>query len=149
MDKYLLINGGTKKQRHLVHEIAWWFCDKYFNRFKSWNIEIDLEKIEGKVQGWCMHIDGNACHVTIDKRLKGDFELDEHKLSKKNNNNYIYTGCQIINKNLFSQIKNSSFPISNIWNKLLESKLLYGYESYENFTHLTDLEIYKRLSKSN
>ena len=72
MDKYLLINAGTKKQRHLVHEIAWWVCDKYFNRFKSWNIEIDLEKIEGKVQGWCMHIDGNACHVTIDKRLKGD-----------------------------------------------------------------------------
>ena len=72
VDKYLFINGGTKKQRDLVHEIAWWFCDKYFNRFKSWNIEIDLEKIEGKVQGWCMHIDGNACHVTIDKRLKGD-----------------------------------------------------------------------------
>ena len=86
---------------------------------------------------------------SYDERLKGDFELDEHKLSKKNNNNYIYTGCQIINKNLFSQIKNSSFPISNIWNKLLESNLLYGYESYENFTHLTDLEIYKRLSKSN
>ena len=37
---------------------------------------------------------------SYDERLKGDFELDEHKLSKKNNNNYIYTGCQIINKNL-------------------------------------------------
>ena len=47
MDKYLLIYGGTQKQRWLVEDIAWWFCDKYFNRFKSWNIEIDLEKIEG------------------------------------------------------------------------------------------------------
>ena len=72
MDKFVIVNGGTKKQRDLVHEIAWWFCDKYFNRFKSWNIEIDLEKIKGKVQGWCMHIDGNACHIEIDKRLKGD-----------------------------------------------------------------------------
>ena len=72
MDKFVIVNGGTQKQRWLVEDISWWFCDKYFNRFKSWNIEIDLEKIEGKVQGWCMHIDGNACHVTIDKRLKGD-----------------------------------------------------------------------------
>ncbi len=86
---------------------------------------------------------------SYDERIKGDFELDENKLFKYNNNNYIYTGCQIINKNLFGEIKNSSFPISDIWDQLLESKLLYGYESYENFTHLTDLEIYKRLSKNN
>ena len=46
MDKFVIVNGGTQKQRWLVEDISWWFCDKYFNRFKSFNIEIDLEKIE-------------------------------------------------------------------------------------------------------
>ena len=72
MDKFVIVSGGTKKQRELVHNITGWFCDKFFNRFKSYNIEFDLIKIEGNVQGWCMDIDKNASHIEIDKRLKGD-----------------------------------------------------------------------------
>jgi len=72
MDKFVLVYGGTKKQRELVHNITDWFCDKFFNRFKSYNIEFDLCKIEGNVQGWAMEIDRNASHIEIDKRLKGD-----------------------------------------------------------------------------
>lgn len=72
MDKFVLVYGGTKKQRWLVEDITWWFCDKYFKRFKSFNIEIDLCKIPEKVQGWCMEIDKNCSHIQIDKRLEGD-----------------------------------------------------------------------------
>jgi len=72
MDKFVLVYGGTKKQRALVEDITWWFCDKFFSRFKSYNIEFDLCKIEGNVQGWCLEIDRNASHIEIDKRLKGD-----------------------------------------------------------------------------
>ena len=72
MDKFVIVSGGTKKQRELVHNITDWFCDKFFNRFKSYNIEFDLCKIEGNVQGWAMEIDRNASHIEIDKRLKGD-----------------------------------------------------------------------------
>ena len=72
MDKFVLVYGGTKKQRWLVEDIAWWFCEKYFKRFKSFNIEIDLCKIPEKVQGWCMEIDKNCSHIQIDKRLEGD-----------------------------------------------------------------------------
>ena len=72
MDKFVIVGGGTKKQRELVHNITDWFCDKFFNRFKSYNIEFDLCKIEGNVQGWAMEIDRNASHIEIDKRLKGD-----------------------------------------------------------------------------
>ena len=72
MDKFIIVNGGTKEQRLLVHNITGWFCMKFFNRFKSYNIEFDLCKIEGNVQGWCMDIDRNASHIEIDKRLKGD-----------------------------------------------------------------------------
>ena len=72
MDKFVIVNGGTKEQRQLVHNITGWFCMKFFNRFKSYNIEFDLCKIEGNVQGWAMEIDRNASHIEIDKRLKGD-----------------------------------------------------------------------------
>ena len=35
---FVLVNGGTKKQRNLIEDITWWFCDKYFSRFKYFNI---------------------------------------------------------------------------------------------------------------
>ena len=42
-----------------------------------------------------------------------------------------------------------SFSISKIWDNQLKDESLYGYESLENFIHLTDLEIYNKLLKNN
>jgi len=86
---------------------------------------------------------------SFDERFIGDFELKENKLLKQEQNNFIYTGCQVINKNLFKNIKDISFSISNIWNQQIKKEMLFGYESNENFVHITDLEIYKRLTKNN
>ena len=86
---------------------------------------------------------------SFDERFKGDFELKKNKLLKQKQNNFIYTGCQIINKNLFKNIKDISFSILNIWNQQIKKEMLFGYESNENFVHITDLEIYKRLTKNN
>ena len=85
---------------------------------------------------------------SFDKRFKGDFELKFNQLFRKNKNNFIYTGCQLINRNLFKNIKNKNFSITKIWNEQLNEKKLYGYESKEEFIHITDLEIYNKLSKS-
>ena len=86
---------------------------------------------------------------SFDERFIGDFELKENKLLKQEQNNFIYTGCQVINKNLFKNIKDTSFSILNIWNQQIKKEMLFGYESNENFVHITDLEIYKRLTKNN
>ena len=86
---------------------------------------------------------------SFDARFKGDFQLKENKLLKQKQNNFIYTGCQIINKNLFKNIKDISFSILNVWNQQIKKETLFGYESNENFVHITDLEIYKRLTKNN
>ena len=86
---------------------------------------------------------------SFDTRFRGDFDLKGNKLIKSNENKYIYTGCQIINKNIFKKVEDLSFSISNIWNTQLDQNALYGYESNENFVHLTDLEIYNKLLKDN
>tara|TARA_B100000795_G_scaffold176107_1_gene133073 strand:- start:683 stop:1375 length:693 start_codon:yes stop_codon:yes gene_type:complete len=85
--------------------------------------------------------------LSFDKKLKGDFNLIENKIKKDNQNNLIYTGCQIINKDLFQSCSINNFSISKVWNELISKNKLYGYESSENFYHLTNLEVYKELLK--
>ncbi len=99
---------------------------------------------EKKIQNLLMVVSKNK---SFDKRFKGDFELKLNQLFRKNKNNYIYTGCQLINRNLFKNIKNKNFSINKIWNEQLNEKKLYGHESKEEFIHITDLEIYNKLSK--
>ena len=86
--------------------------------------------------------------ISYDKNLKGDFSFKLNKLFNSKNRNYIFTGCQIINKNLFSNYKNTSFSISKIWNELINDQKLYGFESLNEFTHITNLEIYNKLIKN-
>ena len=86
--------------------------------------------------------------LSFDKKLNGDFNLLENKIKKDDKNNLIYTGCQIINKELFKSYAVNNFSISDIWNELVSKNKLYGYESLENFYHLTDLGIYKKLLKN-
>ena len=87
-------------------------------------------------------------NLSFDKRLKGDFNLLENKIKKEDQSDLIYTGCQIINKDLFKSYSVRDFPISDIWKELVIKNKLYGYESLINFYHLTDLEIYKKLLKN-
>ena len=98
-----------------------------------------------KIQNLLMVVSKNK---SFDKRFKGDFELKFNQLFRKNKNNFIYTGCQLINRNLFKNIKKKNFSITKIWNEQLNKKKLYGYVSKEEFIHITDLEIYNKLSKN-
>ena len=78
--------------------------------------------------------------------FKGDFTLKDNLVSKENINNYIFTGCQILNKNIFTSINKDKFSISEVWDKEINNKKLYGIESVNEFLHVTDLDIYKKLS---
>ena len=83
--------------------------------------------------------------LSFDKKLKGDFNLKNDLINKEIEKNFIFIGCQIINKKLFVKNKIENYSILEIWNKLLDQKKLYGYESQKDFYHLTDLEIFKKL----
>ena len=83
--------------------------------------------------------------LSFDKKLKGDFNLKNNLINKEAEKEFIYIGCQIINKKLFIKEKIENYSILEIWNNLLDQKKLFGYESQKDFYHLTDLDIFKKL----
>ena len=83
--------------------------------------------------------------LSFDKNLNGDFDLKDNLILKNKERNFIYTGCQIINKKLLSNYNDKNFSITNVWNDLIKKKELYGYETNNDFYHLTDLETFKKL----
>ena len=85
--------------------------------------------------------------LSFDKRFNGDFSLIGNNLSKDNEKDYIYTGCQIMSKKIFQNINKKIFSINDIWNKYIKNENLYGYESKIEFLHLTDKEIYDEFLK--
>ena len=84
-------------------------------------------------------------NLSFDKALNGDFNLENDLINDQINKKYIYTGCQIINRNLFKGEIQNIFSIYKIWKNLIQSNKLYGFESKLDFYHLTDLEIFKKL----
>ena len=111
----------------------------YINEFN----EMEKFYLKNNIKNLLMVVNKNK---SFDTRFKGDFSLNKNKLSKKIKNEYIFTGCQILNKTVFQNIDKNIFSISEIWNYLIENKELYGYESLNEFIHLTDIEIFKKLN---
>ena len=84
-------------------------------------------------------------NLSFDKSLTGDFNLSSNLISKKDNLDFIYIGCQILNKKILTNQTLRKFSILNIWNKLIDEKKLYGFESKKKFYHLTNLNIFNKL----
>ena len=84
-------------------------------------------------------------NLSFDKNLLGDFTLNKRLLEKTDKNDFIYIGCQILNKDLFKNYKLNNFPISVIWNELLKKNELNGFQSFNKFYHLTNLETFRKL----
>ncbi len=84
-------------------------------------------------------------NLSFDQNLTGDFNLSNILISKKENLDFIYTGCQILNKKILMNQTINKFSILNIWNKLMDEKKLYGFESKKKFYHLTNLNIFNKL----
>ena len=85
---------------------------------------------------------------SFDQRMKGDFSLKNNILNKASDKNFIFTGCQILNKSIFDNYKIETFSVNTIWDEMILKNKLYGYESKVKFTHLTDIEIYRKLTKT-
>ena len=107
--------------------------------------KMEIFYFENKIQNILLVVNKSK---SFDKNLKGDFNLESRNILNYKEKNFIYTGCQIINKKVFSIINKKSFSIDEIWNKLVNENKLYGFESLNDFVHVTDIEIFKKLSKN-
>jgi len=125
-DNVLIFNPDTIWKKHYFNEII--EMEKMYFSKKIKNILLLVKK-----------------ELSFDKNLNGDFDLKENLIIKNNESKFIYTGCQIMNKKLLSKYKDKKFSITNVWNDLIEKKELFGFETNNNFYHLTDLETFRKL----
>ena len=84
-------------------------------------------------------------NLSFDTNFSGDFNITNNIISKNDKADFIYIGCQIINKKTLNNQNVNKFSILNIWNKLIDKKKLFGYESKKKFYHLTDLNTFNKL----
>ena len=87
--------------------------------------------------------------ASIDTSFSGDFNLNNKQISKDNENQFIFTGLQIINRSVLIDEKSKVFSMNKIWNKLIKEKKLQGLESNQKFYHLNTFDMYKKVSSLN
>ena len=87
--------------------------------------------------------------LSIDPSLKGDFNLNDEKISKDDENQFIFTGLQITNRSVLINEKTEVFSMNKVWNKLIKNKKLLGLESNQKFYHLNTFDMYKKIINLN
>ena len=87
--------------------------------------------------------------LSIDPSFKGDFNLNNEKISKDSENQLIFTGLQIINRSVFTNEKSEVFSLNKVWNKLIKDKNLMGLESNQKFYHLNTSDMYRKIQSLN
>ena len=87
--------------------------------------------------------------LSIDPSFKGDFNLNNEKISKNSENQFIFTGLQIINRSVFTNEKSEVFSLNKVWNKLIKDKNLLGLESNQKFYHLNTSDMYRKIQSLN
>ena len=60
-------------------------------------------------------------------------------------NDFIFTGLQLLNRKYLDLIK-KSFSMNEVWNILIKNDKLCGLESSQKFYHLNTEEMYKKIS---
>ena len=131
-EAFLIINPDTIWNSHYLEEVK--LMQKVFfeNKKKCLLLVVNKEK-------------------SFDRTFRGDFNLKDNLIDRKDKDNldYIYTGLQIIEPRVFSNINEKVFSINRIWDKLIGSNELYAIESNVDFLHVSTLDIYKSLLKKN
>mgnify|MGYP001166320887 FL=1 len=127
-NNFLVFNPDTLWNENYITEIR--NMEKFYFENKVRNILLVVEKSK-----------------SFDQRMIGDFFMKNNILNKSSEKNLIFTGCQILNKGIFENYKVEPFSMNKIWNEMISKNQLYGFRSDGKFTHLSDIEIYRKLTK--
>ncbi|MDC3101951.1 sugar phosphate nucleotidyltransferase [Candidatus Pelagibacter sp.] len=112
------------------------------NDYKNEILKMEEIYFSKKIENILLLVNKN---LSFDKNFSGDFNLTNNIISKNDKADFIYIGCQIINKKILNNQNINKFSILNIWNKLIDKKKLFGFESKKKFYHLTDLNTFNKL----
>jgi len=128
-ESFVCINPDTIWNFNYISEIKKMESSFFLNKKKCYLLVVNKEK-------------------SFDKNLKGDFNFQNNLISsnQKGNLKYIYTGIQIIDPKIFSNIDDKAFSIKRIWDELMQNKQLFAQESNIDFKHVSTLDIYKKLN---
>ena len=84
--------------------------------------------------------------LSLDNSFKGDFNLNNNLISKDDQNQYIFTGLQIMKNDHLAFFNKNIFSMNEVWTKLINEKNLGGLESNQKFYHLNTVEMFEKIS---
>ena len=84
--------------------------------------------------------------LCLDNSFSGDFNLKNNLISKDEQNQYIFTGLQIMKNDHLAFLNKKIFPMNEVWAKLINENNLGGLESNQKFYHLNTLEMFEKIS---
>ena len=87
--------------------------------------------------------------LSFDNSFKGDFNLNNNLISKDGQNQYIFTGLQIMKNDHLTFFNKNIFSMNEVWTKLISEKNLGGLESSKKFYHLNTIEMFEKISSLN
>ncbi len=86
--------------------------------------------------------------LSFDTSFKGDFNIDKkNNISRDNMNQFVFTGIQILTREIFQNTKKNIFSMNDIWNNLILGKNILGLKSKKKFYHINNLKIYNEIIK--
>tara|TARA_Y100000768_G_scaffold376342_1_gene348301 strand:- start:39 stop:737 length:699 start_codon:yes stop_codon:yes gene_type:complete len=146
-EKDLLLDtgGGVKEGTKIFGKNPFFVINPDTLWFTSYSSEMQsLEKIYNESKKPCMLLVNKR--LSFDTSFKGDFNLKNKIVSKDNENNFIFTGLQLLDRNPLDTITKKVFSMNEVWDKLISENKLYGYESRQKFYHLNTENIYNKIS---
>ena len=146
-EKDLLLDtgGGVKKGTKIFDKNPFfvlnpdtlWLND-YLSEMQS------LEKIYLNCKKPCLLLVNRK--LSFDTSFKGDFNLKNNIVFRNIENDFIFTGLQLIDRNFLNPIDKKVFSMNEVWNNLINNSGLSGLESSQKFYHLNTVDIYKKIS---
>ncbi len=141
-EKTLLNTGGgiknaikilKDKEFFVVNSDIIWE-EKYKNPFKQLNEFWDNDKMDALLLLFPKKANNN-----------GDFNINKSYriIKNKKNPRYIFTGIQILKSKIFLKIKKKKFPLSLIYDQLIEKRRIFGVVYKGNWFHIGTLESLK------
>ncbi len=146
-EKDLLLDtgGGVKKGTKEFNDNPFFvinpdtlWSNKYSKEIKS------LEKVYFTSKRPCLLLVNKE--LSLDNSFNGDFNLKNNLISKGEQNQYIFTGLQIMKNDHLAFLNKNIFSMNEVWAKLISENNLGGLESNQKFYHLNTLEMFEKIS---